>query len=263
MPPGLASQSVNALVIIPTYQEAGNIETVLRQVRQGSPAAEVLVVDDASPDGTADMAEEAGADLGGICVLRREGKGGLGSAYRAGFSWGLAKGFDALVEMDADLSHDPTKVPDILAGLAHAELSIGSRYIPGGSIPAWARHRRLLSQVGNRYSAAMLGLRIADLTSGFRAYRAETLTAIDMSQVQTDGYGFQIEMAYEVARAGGRITEVPIRFVDRTEGESKMSVRIAMEALGLVTTIGIKRWASLAGSRPGVSPSSPGESPET
>jgi dolichol-phosphate mannosyltransferase len=254
---------VPALVVIPTYQEAGNIAAVLRSVRHGSPDTDVLVVDDNSPDGTADLAELAGQSLGGVVVLRRASKGGLGSAYRAGFSWGLAHGYEAIVEMDADLSHDPAKVPDILAGLEHADLSIGSRYIPGGSIPAWGWHRRVLSQVGNRYSAVMLGLDVTDLTSGFRAYRAEILRGIDMARLRADGYGFQIEMAYQVARAGGHITEVPIRFVDRTEGQSKMSAKIALEALVLVTITGIKRLVSRVVSRAGVSPASRHGSPGT
>jgi dolichol-phosphate mannosyltransferase len=232
---------VRPLVVIPTYQEAGNIAVVLRRLREASPGTNVLVVDDGSPDGTAEVAEQAGQALGGVTVLRRVGKGGLGSAYRDGFTWGLAQGYDALVEMDADLSHDPAKVPDLLAGLADAELCIGSRYVPGGSIPAWGWHRRLLSRLGNVYAAALLGLPVSDLTSGFRAYRAEALRRIDMDALRADGYGFQIEMADRVAQGGGRIVEVPIRFVDRTEGTSKMSARIAVEALALVTATGLKR----------------------
>jgi dolichol-phosphate mannosyltransferase len=254
---------VPALVVLPTYQEAGNIAAVLQRLRESAPGTDVLVVDDASPDGTADIAERVAAACEGITVLRREGKGGLGDAYRAGFAWGLARGYGALVEMDADLSHDPAKVPEILAGLAHAELVIGSRYVPGGSIPAWGWHRRLLSQAGNRYSAALLGLPVADLTSGFRAYRSEALRRVDLARVRADGYGFQIEMAYQVARTGGRITEVPIRFVDRTEGQSKMSARIAFEALALVTATGVRRLASRAASRPAVWQASRHGSPGT
>jgi dolichol-phosphate mannosyltransferase len=230
-----------ALVVLPTYEEAPNITAVLTQLRQVARDVDVLVVDDASPDGTADLAEKSAATLGGVFVLRREGKAGLGSAYRAGFAWGLARGYDVLVEMDADLSHDPAALPTLLAGLARADLAIGSRYIAGGSIPAWRRHRRLLSWAGNRYSAIMLGLDVADLTSGFRAYRADMLQEADLSSIKANGYGFQIETAYRVARAGGRIVEVPIRFTDRTAGRSKMSGRIALEALLLVTLTGIRR----------------------
>jgi dolichol-phosphate mannosyltransferase len=230
-----------ALVVLPTYDEAPNIAAVLTRLRQVAPDVEILVVDDASPDGTAELAEQSAATLGGIAVVRREGKGGLGSAYRAGFAWGLARGYDVLVEMDADLSHDPAALPALLAGLAQADLAIGSRYITGGSIPAWRRHRRLLSWAGNRYSAIMLGLDVADLTSGFRAYRSDVLERTDLDSIKANGYGFQIEMAYRVARAGGRVVEVPIRFTDRTAGRSKMSGRIALEALLLVTLTGIHR----------------------
>jgi dolichol-phosphate mannosyltransferase len=233
-------------VVLPTYQEAANVATVLEGLHATSPDTEVLVVDDASPDGTASIAQHTADRLGGITVLRRSGKSGLGEAYRAGFAWGLQRGFEAMVEMDADLSHDPADVTRLLRGLDDAELVIGSRYVPGGSIPAWGWHRRLLSVAGNRYSAAALGLGVRDLTSGFRAYRAEVLRALDLSRVRADGYAFQIEMAYRVSQQGGRIREIPIRFVDRTAGESKMSMRIAGEALLLVTGWGLRRVAGSA-----------------
>ena len=224
------------LVILPTYDEAENIANVLERTRKAVPEAQVLVVDDGSPDGTADLAEQAGERLGGVHVLRREGKSGLGSAYRAGFRWGLDQGYDVLVEMDADLSHDPDDLPALLAAVTHgADLAIGSRYVPGGSIPDWSWHRRMLSRWGNRYAAGVLGLAVNDATAGFRAYRSSVLEAIDLDTIVADGYGFQIEMTYQVVGLGGRIVEVPISFSDRLLGESKMSGRIVTEALGLVT----------------------------
>lgn len=228
---------MRTLVVLPTYNEAQNIEEVLGRVREVVPDVRVLVVDDASPDGTADLAEKVGQDLGGIDVLRRPGKAGLGSAYRTGFRWGLERGHEALVEMDSDLSHDPGALPQLLAPLeaGGAELVVGSRYVPGGSIPDWSLHRRLLSRWGNRYAAWVLGLQVRDSTSGFRAYGAEALRKIDLDQIRADGYGFQIEMAYQVVRVGGRVVEVPIAFRDRLRGTSKMSSRIIVEALVLVT----------------------------
>jgi dolichol-phosphate mannosyltransferase len=224
------------LVVLPTFNEAENIVDVLTRVRTCLPDAEVLVVDDASPDGTADLAEKVGAELGGIEVLRREGKSGLGSAYRAGFRWGLARSAEILIEMDSDLSHDPAALPSLVAAVEHgADLAIGSRYVPGGSIPNWALHRRLLSRWGNRYASFVLGLAVRDATSGFRAYRATVIGQLDLDRIHADGYGFQVEMAYKVARLGGRVVEVPISFVDRVRGTSKMSGRIVVEALVLVT----------------------------
>jgi dolichol-phosphate mannosyltransferase len=232
---------MSALVVLPTYQEAANIVVVLRRLLDTTFDVDVLVVDDGSPDGTADLAEAVADETGRVVVMRRTAKHGLGDAYRAGFTWGLEQGYKALVEMDADLSHDPAAVPSLVAALDHADLAIGSRYIPGGSIPAWAWHRRLLSRAGNRYSSWILGVDVADLTSGFRAYRADIIRDMDLAVIRAGGYGFQIEMAYRVATAGGRIVELPIRFVDRAEGQSKMSFRITVEALALVTTWGGRR----------------------
>ncbi|HYF46859.1 MAG TPA: polyprenol monophosphomannose synthase [Acidimicrobiales bacterium] len=227
---------MRALVVLPTYNEAENIAEVLERVRASVPEAHVLVVDDGSPDGTADLAEEKGRALGEIDVVRRDAKAGLGSAYRAGFAWGLEREFDALVEMDSDLSHDPAALPALLGALEHgADLAIGSRYVPGGSIPEWSWHRRALSRWGNRYAAGMLGLAVNDATAGFRAYRAGMLGRIDLPSVKAEGYTFQIEMTYEVVIRDGKIVEVPIAFTDRVRGTSKMSSRIVVEALGLVT----------------------------
>lgn len=230
------------LVVLPTFNEAENIERVMRRIRDALPDAHVLVVDDSSPDGTADIAERLGKELGQVEVLRRPAKAGLGSAYRAGFAWGLEQGFEAFVEMDADLSHDPDALGGLVAPLAEGvDLVVGSRYVPGGSIPNWRPHRRLLSQGGNIYASALLGLHVTDSTSGFRAYGADILRSIDLAEVKADGYGFQIEMVHEVLTHGGTVTEIPIRFVDRVEGKSKMSTHIVVEALGLVTWWGIMR----------------------
>ena len=234
---------MQVLVVIPTYNESENIDRVLRRVRGALPDATVLVVDDGSPDGTGDIAEKVGAEIGNIEILRRAEKSGLGSAYRAGFRWGLDRGFDVCVEMDADLSHDPDALPDLVAPLGKGfELVIGSRYVPGGSIPNWAWHRRLLSRGGNVYASTLLGLGVTDSTAGFRAYSASVLNRIALDDIRAEGYGFQIEMTYQAKRAGAPIVEIPIRFIDRTEGESKMSTFIVVEALGLVTWWGIQRF---------------------
>jgi dolichol-phosphate mannosyltransferase len=238
---------VRVLVVLPTYDEAANIEEVLRRLHAAVPHAHVLVVDDSSPDGTADVAEEIGAELideDGVClveVMRRPSKSGLGSAYREGFRHGLINGFDVMVEMDSDLSHDPAALPSLLEAVADgADLSIGSRYIPGGSIPDWSWHRRALSRWGNRYAAFVLGNDVADATSGFRAYQSSALAVVDFHILRADGYGFQIEMAYRVISSGGTIREVPIAFIDRVRGTSKMSGWIVVEALVLVTWWGFR-----------------------
>lgn len=231
---------MRTLLVLPTYDEAENIVEVLRRVRAAAPAADVLVVDDSSPDGTAHIAKMAGHDLGQIDVLVRAGRSGLGSAYRAGFAEGLARGYGVLVEMDSDLSHDPAALPGLVAAVvAGADVAIGSRYVPGGTILHWPVHRRWLSRWGNRYAARALCLGVADATSGFRAYRAEALRQLDINAVTAAGYGFQIEMVYRLARAGSRIVELPITFVDRERGRSKMSLTIAGEAMALVTWWGL------------------------
>ena len=233
---------MSALVVLPTYQEAENIRDVLTRVRAAVPDAHILVVDDGSPDGTADLAAEAAADLGQIDVLRRAEKSGLGPAYRAGFAWGLERGHDVLVEMDADLSHDPEVLPQLIGAVTQgsADLAIGSRYVPGGAVPGWPANRRLLSKWGNRYIGLMLRMPVRDATAGFRAYRRSIIEKIGLERVRADGYGFQIEMAYEVSKAGGTILEIPITFRDRIRGESKMSPNIVTEALVLVTRWGIR-----------------------
>ena len=227
--------------MLPTYNEAENILVVLDMVREHVPETEVLVVDDSSPDGTADLADKWGAEHGGVEVLRRADKSGLGSAYRAGFTWGLAHGFEILIEMDSDLQHDPAMLPALIHAVEDgADLAIGSRYVPGGSLPGWKWSRRFISQCGNIYAAMVLGLHVRDLTAGFRAYSARALELIELSAIKADGYGFQIEMAYAVANNGGRIVEVPITFGSRQRGTSKMSSVIVFEALALVTWWGLR-----------------------
>lgn len=240
---------MRALIVLPTYNEADNIAEVLRRARAAAPSADILVVDDSSPDGTAEIAKAMGAEVGGVDVLSRPAKSGLGSAYRDGFRIGRERGYDALMEMDSDLSHDPADIPRLLDALDRgADLAIGSRYIPGGQIPDWPWHRRALSKYGNRYSAVMLSLDVHDATAGFRAYRSDVLGRIHLETVRADGYGFQIEMAHRVALVGGTIVEVPIQFVDRRLGTSKMSSRIVVEALALVTWWGVKQ--RLTGKKP-------------
>jgi dolichol-phosphate mannosyltransferase len=229
---------VRTLVVLPTYNEIPNIELMLRTLREVVPECHILVVDDGSPDGTAARARAVGAELDHVTVLERSAKGGLGGAYRTGFTWGLEHDYDHVVEIDADFSHDPRALPSLLKAAEEYEVVIGSRYIKGGHIPNWVRSRRLLSRGGNEYAAIVLNLKVADSTSGFRVYSKSALEKIDYTSVTADGYGFQIEMTYRARSNGATIIEVPIAFKDREFGESKMSKAIVVEALGLVT-----RWA--------------------
>jgi dolichol-phosphate mannosyltransferase len=232
---------VRVFVVTPTYQEADNIGEFLERTRAAVPDADILVVDDNSPDGTADVAEEIGRRVGNVEVLRRPKKAGIGDAFRAGFSVGLERGYDVIVQIDADLSHDPAALPDMIGALEKgADASIGSRYVPGGSIPHWPWHRRAMSKWGNRYATLVLGMPIRDATSGYRAYRAETLKRVDLARTRAKGYGFQIELAYNIWRQGGEIAQVPIVFTDRVRGNSKMSWSIALEELILVTWWGLR-----------------------
>lgn len=232
---------MKTLVVLPTYNESLNIDRMLKVLRSTVPEAQILVVDDGSPDGTAEMALSANRELGAIEVLRRTGKQGLGSAYRAGFAWGLERGFDAFVEIDCDFSHDPAELPIMLELAESSEVVIGSRYVPGGSIPSWSMSRLLLSRGGNKYSSWMLGLKVADATAGYRVYRKSALEKIDYGTVKSDGYGFQVEMTYRARRGGASIVEHPIAFRDRVDGESKMSSSIVLEALAMVTRWGLAR----------------------
>ena len=239
---------MRTLVVIPTYNEADNIDEVISRLRAAVPDAEVLVVDDNSPDGTADLVETLAERDDRVHVLRRPGKAGLGSAYRAGFAWGADGGFEVMVEMDADLSHDPAALPTLLQGVDEgADLAIGSRYVPGGSTPDWPLLRRLISRAGNIYARLMLGIPVRDATAGFRAFRADALRRLPYQKARASGYGFQVEMAWRAHQSGLAITEVPISFRDRTRGKSKMGPQIVAEAMMLVTIWGLGR---LVGRRP-------------
>ena len=228
-------------MIIPTYDERLNLAQIVARVRAAVPAAEILVVDDASPDGTGELADElAGADPR-VHVLHRDGKRGLGAAYVAGFEWGLARDYDAFVEMDADGSHQPEQLPTILAQLDRADLVLGSRWVPGGKVVDWPASRRLLSRGGNTYVRAMLGLPVRDATGGYRAYRRTTLAAIPLREVASHGYCFQVDLVLRAFQQGRTVVEVPITFVERELGASKMNGAIVRESLWRVTTWGARR----------------------
>jgi dolichol-phosphate mannosyltransferase len=227
---------VHTVVVVPTYEEAGNIAALLRQIRAVAPAARVIVVDDNSGDGTADIAEATGVEIGHVEVIRRSGKHGLGPAYQAGFAQALESGAEVIVSMDADLSHNPMALPSLVGAVEDgADLAIGSRYVPGGGVDDWPAFRRALSRWGNRYATAALGLPINDATSGYRAYRAWVVRDMGLARVRASGYGFLIEMVYRVACTGGKIAEAPIIFTDRRWGVSKISAASIFEAAGLVT----------------------------
>src|SRR5262245_5454103 len=232
---------MRTLVVVPTYNEASGIELVLKRIREELPGAEILVVDDNSPDGTGELVEAVGAADPMVSPLRRPARRGPGSAYLAGFAEGLERGFGILVEMDADLSHDPVALPALVSATTHgADVAIGSRYVAGGSIPDWTWRRAFLSRWSNRYAALVLGLAVNDSTSGYRAYRADALRRLDLGHVRAYGYGFQVEMTYRLIRQGGRVVEIPVAFVDRRAGESKMSLPIVLEAFVLVTGWGLR-----------------------
>jgi dolichol-phosphate mannosyltransferase len=227
-----------AWVVLPTYNERENLTNVVTLARAAlatcDPPVEgtVLIVDDGSPDGTGELADALARDHADVRVLHRARKGGLGGAYLAGFDRALAEGADLILEMDADLSHDPADLPRLIeAARAGADVVLGSRYVPGGDVEGWPLHRRLLSRAGGRYAAIMLGLPLSDLTGGFKCFRAGALRALDPDLVHSRGYAFQIELTYQAARAGLEIAEVPIVFRERELGRSKMSAGIALEAL--------------------------------
>jgi dolichol-phosphate mannosyltransferase len=216
---------VPKVLVIPTYQEAENIAALLREVRSVCPELDVVVADDNSPDGTGKIAEEVAEELGRIEVLHRPGKQGLGAAYRHGFRHALDQGYEVVVQMDADFSHDPAVLPVLLDAVeSGADVAVGSRYVPGGSVPNWTWARRMLSRWGNTYARRMLRLRLRDATTAFRAYRAEVLEAIDIDGTTANGYLFQIETAFRLSLTDAKVVEVPITFVDRVAGSSKMAV---------------------------------------
>lgn len=228
------------LIVVPTYNERDSLVPQLADVRGRQPAAHVLVVDDNSPDGTGELAEQLAQRDPNLHVLHRLLKQGLGAAYLAGFRWGIGRGFDVIVEMDADGSHRAADLAPLLAALEDADVVIGSRWVAGGSVRNWPRSRELLSRAGNGYTRLLLGVPVRDATAGFRAYRTEALERIDLRSVDSQGYCFQVDLTRRAVLAGLRVAEVPITFVDRVVGESKMSKAIVAEALWRVTAWGIK-----------------------
>jgi dolichol-phosphate mannosyltransferase len=236
---------VRTLVVVPTYNEADNIVPFLQAVAAAAPDVDVLVVDDNSPDGTGRLADDAAAASPRVSVLHRTGKAGLGAAYRHGFSVAFERGYDVIVSMDCDLSHDPATIPTMIGLLQQgADVVVGSRYVPGGGTVHWPVHRRLLSRWGNRYTGAVLRLRVRDCTSGFRAYRASALQAADPGGTSAEGYAFLTELVRRLARCGARVVETPIIFRDRERGTSKMSGRIVAESMWLVTRWGVRDLVS-------------------
>jgi dolichol-phosphate mannosyltransferase len=229
----------SVLVVIPTYNEIENLAEMTGRVLGANPAVDILIVDDNSPDGTGRLADELAAATAAIAVLHRPGKSGLGNAYRAGFAWGIAQGYDLLVEMDGDGSHRPEQLPALLAAAETADVVLGSRWVPGGSAPNWALRRRLLSRAGSLYARVALALPFSDITGGYRVFRATALAAIDYATVEAQGYCFQIEMLWRASRASLTIREVPIDFADRLAGASKMSAAIVVEAVSRVTIWGV------------------------
>lgn len=227
------------LVIVPTYNEADNIRPIIDRLRAAAPAATVLVVDDASPDGTGAIADRLAAGDECIHVLHRAAKAGLGAAYVAGFGWAMQHEMDVVVEMDADGSHAPEELPRLLAALADADLVIGSRWVPGGAVLNWPRSRLLLSRGGNAYTRLALRMPIRDATGGFRAYRIDVLRELPLYDVASAGYCFQVDLVWRAYRAGFRVVEVPITFVERERGTSKMRQAIVTEALWRVTWWGL------------------------
>ena len=234
-------ETANAIVVIPTYNEAESIETTIAALFAAVPEASVLIVDDASPDGTGAIADRLAAADPRLRVLHRTVRDGLGHAYLAGFQQALEAGFDTIVEMDADGSHPASSLPAILAGLRTHDLVIGSRWTPGGSVANWPRHREWLSRAANTYARVALRIPVRDSTAGYRAFRASTLRAIDLAHVESRGYCFQIDMTLRVIDNGLTVAEVPITFVDRVAGRSKMSGSIVVEAMLRVTQWGFRR----------------------
>ncbi|MEE1621200.1 polyprenol monophosphomannose synthase [Zafaria sp. J156] len=239
---------MRVVTIIPTYNELESLPVTLGRLRAAVPDSDVLIADDNSPDGTGRLADEFAAADPQVHVMHRQGKEGLGAAYIAGFRWALERDYDVIVELDADGSHRPEDLPRLLAKVPEADLVIGSRWVKGGSVANWPLHRKLISRAGSLYSRVMLGLSVRDITAGFRAFRRETLEAIDFDAVESVGYGFQVDMTFRVARLGRRIVEVPITFVERELGVSKMSGNIVVEAMLNVTRWGLgARWKKLTG----------------
>jgi dolichol-phosphate mannosyltransferase len=238
------SEPGRVVMVVPTYNEAENLPWIVGRLRRAVPGVDVLVVDDGSPDGTGDVADRLALHDPQVTVLHRERKAGLGAAYLHGFAVALERGYDAVGEMDADGSHQPEQLPRLLDALGDADLVIGSRWVPGGSVVNWPLLRRALSVGGNFYARFALGIPVRDVTAGFRVFRRATLEAIDLDTVESSGYCFQTDLAWRTAQAGLRIVEVPIDFVERVRGESKMNRAVAVESLRRIT-----RWGLLERSR--------------
>ncbi|MFS4093206.1 polyprenol monophosphomannose synthase [Streptomyces sp. AF1A] len=239
-----------ALVIIPTYNEAENIKTIVGRVRKAVPEAHVLIADDNSPDGTGKLADELAADDENVQVMHRKDKEGLGAAYLAGFRWGLERGYGVLIEMDADGSHQPEELPRLLTALKGADLVLGSRWVPGGRVVNWPKSREFISRGGSLYSRLALELPLRDITGGYRAFRRETLEGLGLEEVASQGYCFQVDLARRAVKAGFHVVEVPITFVERELGDSKMSKDILVEALWRVTAWGAgERISRLTGKK--------------
>ena len=238
-----AGRPERSLVVIPTYNEAENLELIVDRVRASVPEVHVLVVDDGSPDGTGEIADKIAAVDTSVHVMHRTEKAGLGAAYLAGFAWGLDAGYDVLIEMDADGSHLPEQLPRLLDALPGADLVLGARWVPGGRVVNWPKRREWLSRGGNTYVRLALGLGLHDATGGYRAFRRTTLEGIDLASVTSQGYCFQVDLARRTVESGFRVAEVPITFVERVHGESKMSGDIVREALVKVTAWGARHRA--------------------
>jgi glycosyltransferase involved in cell wall biosynthesis len=240
----VSQDTERVLVVMPTYDERENLEQITGRLLTAVPSASLLVVDDGSPDGTGELADRLAASDERVHVLHRAGKAGLGAAYIAGFGWARDRGFDVVVEMDADGSHAPEELPRLLDALRTADVALGSRWVPGGTVVNWPRSREVLSRGGNWWTRVMLGLPLRDATGGYRAYRRVVLDSLPLDRVASQGYCFQVDLAWQAWRAGWRIVEVPITFVERERGESKMSRRIVAEALWRVTWWGLSSGRS-------------------
>jgi dolichol-phosphate mannosyltransferase len=242
-----ASGLGRVVMVIPTYDEADNLAWIVDRVRRAQPEIDVLVVDDNSPDGTGRIADELAAADPHVRVLHREGKGGLGAAYLHGFAFALREGYDVIGEMDADGSHQPEQLERLLEAIVDADLVIGSRYVPGGSVVNWPRSREVLSRGGNLYVRLLLGISVRDATAGFRLFRRGTLEKIDLASVASTGYVFQTDLVWRTLLAGLSVREVPIEFVERERGDSKMSGGVASESLKRITGWGLRERRAQAG----------------
>jgi dolichol-phosphate mannosyltransferase len=239
--PSAEPSAARVVIVMPTYNERQNLESIAGRVRAALPTADLLVVDDNSPDGTGDIADKLAETDSHVQVMHRTEKAGLGKAYIAAFGWALERGYDVIVEMDADGSHQPEHLPSLVGALEGADLSIGSRWMRGGKVVNWPKSREMLSRGANVYTRLMLGLGVRDATAGFRAYRASTLEKISLDKVESAGYCFQIDLTVRVAQAGLKIVEIPITFVEREHGASKMSSSIMLEAFWRVAQWGTAR----------------------